>query len=348
MKVGSVMRLCVGTSKGIVILDTARGGVPLLISADPPSVWCLARDCYDPRIIYAGSVQNAQAGSARGKGSLARSADGGRTWQDITPPAIRDEEVWAAAASIHRTGELIIGTSRARVLRSTDGGRSFQECGAFRKISGRDRWSLPVSPYRPRVRSITFDPTDPESFYVGVEVGGLFRSPDGGGSFERLNHGLPADVQCVAADPSDRSRLYVATGQGLYVSADRGASWSRAKGLSRHYAVTLFVGGYDAESLYLAAAAGPPPQWSIGSLGADAMLFRSSDRGSSFVPFGANGEAGPSRAMLMRMAAGAEGDGLMYGAFNDGSVVQINERQGSMRTIAEKLPPAYDLIALSE
>ncbi|HUN56757.1 MAG TPA: hypothetical protein VMU41_01460 [Candidatus Binataceae bacterium] len=342
------MRLCVGTSKGIVILDADRGGAPLLISADPPSVWCLARDCYDPRVIFAGSVQNAQAGSARGKGSLARSGDGGRTWQDITPASIRDEEVWAMAASIHRTGELIIGTSHARVLRSVDTGRSFQECGAFLKISGRDRWSLPISPYAPRVRSLAFDPTDPETFYVGVEEGGLFRSADGGASFKPLNHGLPDDVHCVAADPSDRTRLYVATGRGLYVSADRGASWSRAKGLSRHYAVTLFADRHDSGSLYLAAAAGPPPQWSVGSRGADAMLFRSSDHGSSFVPFGVNGDAGPSRAMLMRLAAGREGEGVMYGAFNDGSIVRINERQASIRTIAEKLPPAYDLITLSE
>lgn len=342
------MRLCVGTSKGIVILDAERGGVPLLISADPPSVWCLARDCYDARIIYAGSVQNAQAGSARGRGSLARSGDGGRTWHDITPSAIRDEEVWAVAASIHRTGEVIIGTSHARVLRSSDAGRNFQECGAFLKIGGRDRWSLPVSPYIPRVRSIVYDPTDPASFYVGVEEGGLFRSADGGASFTALNHGLPADVHCVAADPSDRNRLYAATGLGLYFSADRGASWSRAKGLSRNYAVTLFADRHDGGSLYLAAAAGPPPQWSVGLRGADAMLFRSSDHGGSFAPFGDNGVAGPTRAMLMRLAAGVEGDGVMYGAFNDGSVVRINERQESMRTIAEKLPPAYDLIALGE
>ena len=342
------MRLCVGTSKGIVILDAERGGAPLLISADPPSVWCLARDCYDARVIYAGSVQNAQAGSARGRGSLARSGDGGRTWLDITPASIRDEEVWAMAASIHRTGELIIGTSRARILRSVDTGRSFQECGAFLKISGRDRWSLPESPYVPRVRSIAFDPTAPETFYVGVEEGGLFRSADGGASFAALNHGLPADVHCVAADPSDRTRLYVATGRGLYLSADRGASWERAKGLSRNYAVTLFADRYDGGSLYLAAAAGPPPQWSVGSRGADAMLFRSIDHGSSFAPFGDSGVAGATRAILMRFAPGPDGEGVMYGAFNDGSVVRINERQGSMRTIAEKLPPAYDLIALGE
>lgn len=340
------MRLCVGTSKGIVILDAGKG-TPVLISADPPSVWCLARDCHDAKIIYAGSVQNSQAGSARGKWSLARSTDSGRTWHDITPVYLRDEEVWAIAASIYRTGELIIGTSHARLFRSSDAGRSFTECTAFLKVSGRDRWNLPVTPCVPRVRTIAYDSADADTFYAGVEEGGVYRSSDGGASFSQLNYGLPADVHCIAPDPTDRYRLYAATGEGVYVSADRGSSWKRAQGLSRNYAVTLLAGGHDGNSLYLAAAAGPPREWPIGSRGADGMLFRSTDHGASFVPFGSDGDASPTRAMLMRMApGGTDDDDVMYAAFNDGSIVRIDERRGSMQTIAERLPPAYDLIAL--
>ena len=341
------MRLCVGTSKGIVILDADRG-TPLLVSADPPSVWCLARDCYDSRIIYAGSVQNSQAGTARGKWSLARSTDSGRTWQDITPVYLRDEEVWAIATSIHRTGELIIGTSHARLFRSADAGRTFSECTSFLRLPGRDRWNLPMTPFIPRVRTVAYDPGNPDAFYCGVERGGAFRTSDGGASFVQLNHGLPNDLLCIAPDPADRMRVYAATGRGVYVSADRGSSWSRAKGLSRHYAVTLLARGSEGTLLYLAAAAGPPPEWCIGSRGADAILFRSTDRGASFTPFGADGAAS-TRAMLMRMTADGNGDGeqMMYAAFNDGSIVRIDERHGSTQTIAEKLPPAYDLIAIS-
>src|SRR5215472_13283355 len=87
------MRLCVGTAKGIIVLDPDRGGAPLMVLADPVSVWCMAQDCEQPDILYAGSIHNLQAGSARGKGSLARSLDGGRTWHDITPRNAHDEEV---------------------------------------------------------------------------------------------------------------------------------------------------------------------------------------------------------------------------------------------------------------
>ena len=45
------MKLCVGTSKGIVVLDAERKGKPLMARAEPPSVWCMAQDCRDPGTI---------------------------------------------------------------------------------------------------------------------------------------------------------------------------------------------------------------------------------------------------------------------------------------------------------
>ncbi len=43
------MRLCVGTSKGVIFLDPAKGNRPVMVLADPSSVWCMAQDCGDPR-----------------------------------------------------------------------------------------------------------------------------------------------------------------------------------------------------------------------------------------------------------------------------------------------------------
>src|ERR1700686_347997 len=174
------MHLCIGTSKGIVILDPGRARQPLMALADPSSVWCMAQDSRDPNLLYAGSVNNAQAGSARGRGALARSDDGGRSWRDITPGAVRDEEIWSVATPPDSEGEVFIGTSHARILLSRDRGHSFEECAAFLKIPGRERWSFPPPPHIPHVRSITFDPKYPALRYVGVEEGGAFRTHEGG------------------------------------------------------------------------------------------------------------------------------------------------------------------------
>ncbi|MFZ2063942.1 MAG: hypothetical protein WAU82_23240, partial [Candidatus Binatus sp.] len=152
------MRLCVGTAKGIVILDPARGATPLMVLADPSAVWCMAQDAADPNLIYAGSTEQ-----IRGKGTLARSTDGGRTWTDVTPPLAREEEVWSVAASPAVKDRVFVGTSHARLFRSDDRGRVFKESDGFLRIPGRDRWTFPPPPHIPHVRSIAFDPHEPST-----------------------------------------------------------------------------------------------------------------------------------------------------------------------------------------
>jgi hypothetical protein len=339
------MRLCVGTAKGIVILDPTRGATPLMVSADPPSVWCMTQDCADPNLIYAGAIHNAQAGSARGKSSLAASEDGGRTWRDITPRNARDEEVWALVASPNCPGEVFVGTSHARIFRSDSRGFSFRECAAFLKLPGRDRWTFPQAPYIPHVRSITFDRHNVDTIYIGVEEGGAFCSRDHGVSFEPLNQNIYADIHCIAGDPTNTARLYATTGAGFYTSASAGSSWMQIKKMSRHYTVPLLVsrGGV----VYSAAAGGPPPTWTMDQLGADAMLFYSVDHGESFTTFAsADGKAYAMRGMVMRLVGDPSDDHLLFGSLSDGGVIKIDGREGTITTVAEKLPPAYDLVVI--
>src|SRR5271167_1013027 len=267
------MRLCIGTAKGIVILDPTRGAIPLMVLADPSAVWCMAQDAVDPNLIYAGSTEH-----IRGKGTLARSTDGGRTWTDVTPPLAREEEVWSLAASPAVKDRVFIGTSHARLFRSDDRGRIFKESDGFLKVPGRDRWSFPPPPHIPHVRTITFDPNYPALMYVGVEEGGVFRSHDGGRSFESLNSGLYDDVHMVAVDPGDSRRLYATTGRGFYVSNNAGGSWRHVKaGFNRTYTVPLLVIGDEHPAIYTVAAAVPPPMWRVAARGADSVMFRSED-----------------------------------------------------------------------
>ena len=333
------MRLCVGTAKGIVILDPERGSVPLMVLADPTGIWCMAQDCADPAVIYAGGVEH-----VRGKGTLSRSSDGGRTWTDISPATARDEEVWALAASPAVADWVFAGTSHARLLRSEDRGRSFHECTGFLNIPGRERWSFPPPPHIPHVRSIAFDPHDPRTMYVGVEEGGVFRTRNSGASFESLNSGLYADVHTVAVDPVDSNRLYATTGRGFYVSKNAGGSWRHVRdGMNRTYTVPLLVQPERGESIFTAAAAGPPPTWSGSHSGADAVVFRSRDRGATFEPVTSEREWG--RGMLMRMRSDAERGGF-FGVTTDGRVIRLRDDGATLEAVAEKLPPAHDLIAL--
>ena len=337
------MKLCIGTSKGIVLLDPARGATPLMVLADPSPVWCMAQDCEDPGYIYAASNDTI----AHGRTVFARSADGGRTWAEMVPQSARGEEIWAMAAAPNIPGQVFIGTSHGRLLRSDDRGRTFYEMTGFLKVPGRDRWSFPPPPHIPHVRSISFDPNYPALMYLGVEEGGVFRSHDGGQSFESLNSGLYDDIHTVAVDPKDSRRLYATTGRGFYVSDNAGGSWRHIKaGFNRTYTVPLLVmaGAHPHPAIYTVAAAAPPPMWRIGARGADSVMFRSDDGGESFEAI--DHGAGVQRGMVMRMRHAPDDSGQFFAVSDDGTVSRgvADGGPSAMVPIIEKLPPAYDFV----
>jgi len=337
------MRLCIGTSKGIVIIDPDRGRAPVAAMANPSSISSMAQSAGEPHILYAGSLERTHVGDGPGSGTLSRSVDGGKTWTDITPSGTQDESIWAVAAPPDAPAELFIGNSHARLFHSDNHGRSFKECTAFLALPGRDRWSFPPPPHIPHVRAITFDPANPSIMYVGVEEGGVFRSRNRGVSFEPLNRGLYPDVHSLAVDPTDSRRLYATTGRGFYHSDAAGISWKFAgEGLSRRYVVPLQVDGSIGGTLYTAGAAGPPPSWM--AHGADSMLFVSTDGGCSFAPVTV--ADGMWRGMVMAFLQSELRPDELFAVTTDGKVLRWRPRDEEVVELTSNLPPAYALAAL--
>jgi photosystem II stability/assembly factor-like uncharacterized protein len=92
-----------------------------------------------------------------------------------------------------------------------------------------------------RVTTVTGVPSQPRTFYLGVASGGVFRTTDGGTTWEPLTDGkIPlgsvGSIAVAETDPntiyvgtgSDGVRSNVSTGRGVYRTTDGGKTWSFA------------------------------------------------------------------------------------------------------------------------
>ncbi len=89
-----------------------------------------------------------------------------------------------------------------------------------------------------RVNAIAIHPTDPNTIYIGVSKGGVWKSTNRGSTWTNLTDFLAAQyVGCLAIDPADPNTIYLGTGEeyyagntlggvGIYKSTDGGNSWT--------------------------------------------------------------------------------------------------------------------------
>jgi len=66
----------------------------------------------------------------------------------------------------------------------------------------------------------------PGLVFAGLDAGGIFRSEDGGATWEPARQGVEDTVFDLAAHPSDPDTVYAVTSDGILVSHDRGATWA--------------------------------------------------------------------------------------------------------------------------
>ncbi|MCH2197857.1 MAG: T9SS type A sorting domain-containing protein [Flavobacteriales bacterium] len=86
-----------------------------------------------------------------------------------------------------------------------------------------------------RMNTVAFHPTDPNIIFCGAPAGGLWRSYDGGNTWESNTDDLPTlGVSAIAFDPFDPDIVYIGTGDrdagdapgmGVMKSTDGGVSW---------------------------------------------------------------------------------------------------------------------------
>ncbi|WP_420437669.1 WD40/YVTN/BNR-like repeat-containing protein [Candidatus Poriferisodalis sp.] len=267
-------QLLAGTTRGVFVVD----GTGSTQTLDARHVRDLVN--LDGRVL---------AGSAAG---LHTSEDGGRTWSG---PQLEGRDVWQIRAA--PGGRLYASTEPAGLFRSDDQGETWSEITSFAALPEAERWCVPVEPPQPgRARALVIDEHDPDRIWVGVEVGGVARSTDGGASWSVDLPGGNPDIHMMFAHPAEPGVLFVSTGYGrfdgvaeelegnagVFRSDDYGETWDYAwKGVVPRYSRPLCIDCRDPYSVTVASAPTAFSHYKDDG-GANAALYRSDDHGQSW------------------------------------------------------------------
>jgi len=186
----------------------------------------------DPHVLYFGSQV------------MFRTADGGNSWQAISPDLTREDAgvpanldpataadaplgkrrgvIYTIASSPVKAGEIWAGTDDGQIQLTQDEGKNWENVTPKELTS----WS--------KVTHIEASHSQAGTAYAAVDRHRLedyqpylYRTRDFGKSWLRVSNGIPdgSFLNCVREDPNRRGLLYACTEKGVYVSFDDGDDW---------------------------------------------------------------------------------------------------------------------------
>jgi photosystem II stability/assembly factor-like uncharacterized protein len=193
-------------------------------------------------------------------------------------------------------GQIFAGTIPAAAWVSKDLGETWSELPSFSEAPGAGDWTAPWG--TPIASTIATHPKDGRTVYYGVEVGGVYRTRDGGKKWFDL--GIPgADVHAIQVSPAKHERVYATTGEGSFCSDDGGYNWRpMGAGNRRQYTMGLAAHPLEVDRVIISAASGPPPTWN-GRAGARCDIYLSTDSGRRFRTVAKDLKGGVQRKALV-------------------------------------------------
>ncbi|HEY5036106.1 MAG TPA: sialidase family protein, partial [Chthoniobacterales bacterium] len=221
--------------------DYGRTWNPIFDDQSTASVGALAVSISNPNIIYVGSGEGLHRPDLSLGNGLYKSTDAGKTWAHL---GLRDGQQIAQVAVDPKNPDHVLvavaghpyGPNEQRgIFLSTDGGKTFAKTLYKDENTGG--------------ADVLFDPQNPQIAYSTLwearegpwenaawngKNGGIFKSTDGGKTWQQLMGGLPNDITqadlSIAASAPQTLMAAVATPKEvkLYRSNDGGANWTIA------------------------------------------------------------------------------------------------------------------------
>jgi len=277
----------------VVYVGAASGGVwktedggmsfaPIFDDQPIASIGAVALAPSNPEVIYVGTGESNVRNSVSFGNGVYKSTDGGKTWAHV---GLEDTQ-YVSRIAVHPTDPDVVyvaavghifGPNEERgVFRSKDGGKTWEKVLYLDADHGAS--DLDVDPHNPNVvfAALWHFRRKPWTFTSGSDKGGVWRSLDGGDSWEKLEDGLPRTMGRIGVRvaPSNGRVVYVIAESNdgiLFRSDDRGDSFRKVNDdvelVSRgFYYSRVRVDPQDENKVYAVAS----------------RLFRSIDGGKSF------------------------------------------------------------------
>lgn len=232
---------------------------------------CLAVDPYRLQRVYCGTFA----------AGLWMTDDAGRTWQPVAGQLPHPATMAVAVSSLEEVGGIGVvwaGTEPSALFRSDDGGRTWQERAGLQALPSKPTWSFPPRPWTHHVRWIEPDATVADRLFVGIELGGVMRSLDGGQTWEDRKPGSQHDCHTLRTHKLAPDVIYEAAGGGFAESHDGGDTWrGHDEGRRHHYLWGLAADPADPNTLMVSGSPGPRSAHS--DQYAEAVLYRRTNGG---------------------------------------------------------------------
>jgi len=229
----------------------------------------------DPNVVYVGMGEHAVRGVMTHHGDgVYRSTDAGKTWkrvgleltQHISRIVIdpKNPNIVLVAAQ----GALYSSSTQRGIYKSVDGGATWKNVLFVNDKTGAAELSMDMTNTRILYAAMWEHGRLPWKVISGGPGSGLYKSTDGGDTWERLKEGLPEELgkMSIAVSRSNPEKVYALIESdsdkeagGLFVSHDAGKKWSRITNDHRlvqraWYYIELFIDPKDENTIYVLSA----------------------------------------------------------------------------------------------
>jgi hypothetical protein len=350
-----------------ILLIGTRKGLMLARSRDDRRSWELDELRYGTLEVYSVGVDArtdpprlfAGIGSMHWGPLFSYSDDLGRTWTEPEAPPISFPadsgaavaRVWQiVAAPADQPGVVYAGVEPHALFRSEDGGTSFSLVEGLWNHPHRSRWTPGNG--GACLHTVVPHPTDRDQLLVAMSAAGVYRTRDGGSTWEPANRGIPMAwapeeqrypefgqcVHRVAMHPDRPERLFAQNHGGVFRSDDGGDAWQPIEtGLPATFGFPIAVHPHRPDTVYVfpldADSARTPPQRRC-------RVYRSDDAGASWQGLGRGLPDDDYYAAVLRDALCTDsGDpaGVYFGT-RVGEVFASRDEGDSWTMVARHLP----------